>query len=55
MARGARNRDIAQELVISERTVKIHVANIIAKLAVTNRTAAVVRAIDLNLIQNRDS
>lgn len=55
MARGARNRDIAQELVISERTVKIHVANIIAKLAVTNRTAAVVRAIDLNLVPIRDS
>ena len=55
MARGARNRDIAQELVISERTVKIHVANIIAKLAVTNRTAAVVRAIDLNLISHRET
>ncbi|MDE2868446.1 MAG: response regulator transcription factor [Chloroflexota bacterium] len=55
MARGARNRDIAQELVISERTVKIHVANVIAKLGVTNRTAAVVRAIDLNLIAHRDS
>ena len=55
MARGARNRDIAQELVISERTVKIHVANVIAKLGVTNRTAAVVRAIDLDLIPHRDS
>ena len=55
MARGARNRDIAQELVISERTVKIHVANIIAKLGVTNRTAAVVRAIDLNLISHRET
>jgi len=55
MARGARNRDIAEELFISERTVKIHVANVIAKLAVTNRTAAVVRAIDFNLIQDRDS
>ncbi len=55
MARGARNRDIAQELFISERTVKIHVANVIAKLGVTNRTAAVVRAIDFNLIQDRDS
>ena len=54
MARGARNRDIAEELFISERTVKIHVANVIAKLAVTNRTAAVVRAIDLNLISHRD-
>ena len=55
MARGARNRDIAQELVISERTVKIHVANVIAKLGVTNRTAAVVRAIDLDLIPHRDT
>ena len=55
MARGARNRDIAEELVISERTVKIHVAHIIAKLNVTNRTAAVVRAIDLNLIKPRDT
>ena len=55
MARGARNRDIAEELFISERTVKIHVANVIAKLGVTNRTAAVVRAIDFNLIQDRDS
>ena len=55
MARGARNRDIAEELFISERTVKIHVANVIAKLGVTNRTAAVVRAIDFNLIQNRNS
>ncbi len=55
MARGARNRDIANELVISERTVKIHVANIIAKLGVTNRTAAVVRAIDLNLISHRET
>ena len=55
MARGARNRDIAQELVISERTVKIHVANIIAKLGVTNRTAAVVRAIDLDLIKPRNN
>ena len=54
MARGARNRDIAEELFISERTVKIHVANVIAKLGVTNRTAAVVRAIDLNLISHRD-
>ena len=55
MARGARNRDIAEELFISERTVKIHVANVIAKLGVSNRTAAVVRAIDFNLIQNRNS
>ena len=55
MARGARNRDIADELVISERTVKIHVANVMAKLGVSNRTAAVVRAMDLGLIKHRDT
>ena len=55
MARGARNRDIADELVISERTVKIHVANVMAKLSVSNRTAAVVRAMDLGLIKHRDA
>ena len=55
MARGARNRDIADELVISERTVKIHVANVMAKLGVSNRTAAVVRAMDLGLIKHRDA
>ena len=55
MALGARNRDIADELVISERTVKIHVANVMAKLSVSNRTAAVVRAMDLGLIKHRDA
>ena len=54
MARGARNREIAQELVISERTVKIHVANIIAKLGARNRTEAVVKALDLGLVQRDD-
>ncbi len=49
-ARGARNREIAEELVIAERTVKIHVANVIAKLGTTNRTAAVVKALDLGLV-----
>jgi DNA-binding NarL/FixJ family response regulator len=45
MAEGKENSDIADELVISERTVKFHVGNIYAKLDVTSRTAAVVEAI----------
>ena len=53
MARGARNREIAEELVIAERTVKIHVANVIAKLGTTNRTAAVVKALDLDLVERK--
>ena len=51
MSTGARNREIAEELVIAERTVKIHVANVIAKLGATNRTEAVVTALDLGIIR----
>ncbi|MFF0392461.1 LuxR C-terminal-related transcriptional regulator [Kitasatospora sp. NPDC004615] len=40
LARGRRNRDIAAALHISESTVKFHVANILAKLAVTSRGEA---------------
>lgn len=51
MSTGARNREIAEELVIAERTVKVHVANVIAKLGATNRTEAVVTALDLGIIR----
>jgi DNA-binding CsgD family transcriptional regulator len=40
LARGHRNRVIAQELHISESTVKFHVANILTKLGVTSRGEA---------------
>lgn len=40
LARGHRNRVIAQELHISESTVKFHVANILAKLGVASRGEA---------------
>lgn len=40
LARGLRNRQIAEELRISEHTVKFHVANILDKLGVTTRTEA---------------
>ncbi|MGW2862563.1 LuxR C-terminal-related transcriptional regulator [Streptomyces sp. NPDC001205] len=47
LARGHRNRTIAQELHISESTVKFHVANILAKLGVSSRgeAAAVLHAV----------
>ncbi|WP_392542189.1 LuxR C-terminal-related transcriptional regulator [Oryzobacter telluris] len=38
--RGASNRDVAQALVISEKTVSRHLANVYAKAGVTSRTAA---------------
>lgn len=50
LAQGARNKEIAQTLVIAERTVKIHVGNILAKLNADNRTEAVTTAMKLGLL-----
>jgi DNA-binding NarL/FixJ family response regulator len=50
LAQGRTNPDIAQELEISRGTVKIHVQHIIAKLGVSDRTQAAVRAIELGLL-----
>jgi DNA-binding NarL/FixJ family response regulator len=47
---GRSNRQIAQELVISLGTVKNHVEHIIAKLGVSDRTQAVVRALELGIL-----
>ncbi len=47
---GQTNREIAQNLIVSVSTVKIHVEHILAKLSVSDRTQAAVRAIELGLI-----
>ncbi len=47
---GARNQQIAEQLCISLNSVEWHVRNIFDKLGVSNRTSAVVRAIQFNLI-----
>jgi non-specific serine/threonine protein kinase len=41
LARGSRNREIGQELVISERTAEWHVANVLAKLGLESRAQLV--------------
>jgi two-component system nitrate/nitrite response regulator NarL len=51
MAEGATNRAIAQELTISEHTVKFHINAILSKLHAQSRTEAVVQAIRLGLIK----
>jgi ATP/maltotriose-dependent transcriptional regulator MalT len=50
VAKGKSNRDIASELVISERTVARHMSNIFSKLDVTSRTAASAFAFENNLV-----
>jgi LuxR family maltose regulon positive regulatory protein len=50
LARGYSNADIANELIISEHTVKRHVSNILQKLESSNRTQAVARARELRLL-----
>jgi LuxR family maltose regulon positive regulatory protein len=50
IAAGWSNREIADKLVISVRTVKKHVENIHGKLGVRSRTQAAVKARELNLL-----
>jgi DNA-binding CsgD family transcriptional regulator len=50
VARGATNRSIAAELVLSERTIDRHVSNIFAKLRVSSRAAATAYAYEHDLV-----
>jgi len=50
VAQGMRNKEIAAELHISEETAQGHVKNILAKLSVHDRTAAVAVAIRRGLV-----
>jgi DNA-binding NarL/FixJ family response regulator len=53
LAQGQTNREIAKALVVSVGTVKVHVEHIIAKLGVSDRTQAAVRAVELGLLGSR--
>jgi len=50
LASGRSNQAIARELVVSLDTVKKHVGHVLGKLGAANRTEAVARARELNLI-----
>ena len=51
LAQGLQNKEIAAELVISERTAKFHVSSIMGKLGANNRTEAVSVAAQRGLVQ----
>lgn len=53
VARGLSSKQVAQELVVTEQTVKFHLSNVYRKIGVTNRAGAVEFAIRKGLTGSR--
>jgi DNA-binding CsgD family transcriptional regulator len=51
VAGGGSNREIASDLVLSERTVEAHIGNILSKLQLTSRTQIATWALQKGLVQ----
>ena len=51
LVKGARNKEIASQLYITERTVKFHTSIIFQKLGVTNRSEAISVALQRRLVK----
>ncbi len=49
LAKGFSNPDIAERLVVSRATVKVHISSILSKLGVSNRAEAISLAIQHQL------
>ena len=55
LARGKSNQQIAEELTISEATVRTHVSNILSKLHLASRTQAALYALKEGLASLEDA
>lgn len=53
LGRGLTNRQLSEELYVSEKTVKTHVSNVLAKLRVHDRTQAALYAVRVGLVDPR--
>lgn len=54
IAAGKNNRDIADDLVISDKTVKSHITNILSKLHLADRTQAAVYAWQEGIVRRQE-
>jgi NarL family two-component system response regulator LiaR len=50
VAQGCSNHEIAQKLIISEKTVKTHISNILSKVHLKDRTQLAIYAIREGLV-----
>ena len=55
IAQGKINKEIAEDLVLSEKTVKTHVSNILQKLHLSDRTQAAVYALKQKMVEGQGS
>jgi DNA-binding NarL/FixJ family response regulator len=55
LARGLNNQEIAQELFVTIETVKSHVASVLMKMGVRDRTQAVIAAYERGFVQPGDA
>jgi DNA-binding NarL/FixJ family response regulator len=55
LGRGLSNRQLAAELYVSEKTVKTHVSNLLAKLRLSDRTQAALFAVRVGLADPRET
>jgi len=51
IAQGKSNKEIADDLILSEKTVKTHVSNILQKLHLSDRTQAAVYALKQKIVE----